>query len=313
MPHVTFIHGIANKPPKDKLLEDWEAYLALGGLDLASKGVTTSMVYWADMLYAAPLSAADDFESVDNGLGTSEIDEEMEWVDDLPANEKAFIESFSEKLGFDVPSPDGDDFTPAAPTNEDELESLAFEAIPLPWFIKRRAMKILLKDVHHYLFNSNFSPRPGDVYKIQDDIRDLFVDQLKEDATNNQGKHIVVSHSMGTVISYDCLKNVPGCPPIDGYMTVGCPLGISEVYDNFNPQYNANDAFPSQKVSGDWVNIYDRLDPVAFDARIANDYRKDGNQVITDERVHNSGMWRHSSHKYFGQQSLCNHLKKLLA
>ena len=37
MPHVTFIHGISNKPPKDKLLEDWEAYLALGGLDLHLK------------------------------------------------------------------------------------------------------------------------------------------------------------------------------------------------------------------------------------------------------------------------------------
>ena len=312
MPHVTFIHGIANKPPKDKLLADWEAYLALGGLDLAAEGVTTSMVYWADMLYAAPLAAADDFESVDNGLGTSEIDEDMGWVDDLPADEKAFVESFSEKLNFDASSPNGDDFTPAIPTSEDDLESLSFEAIPLPWFIKRRAMKILLKDVHHYLFNASFSPRPGDVYQIQDNIRNLFVDQLKKDATDNQGKHIVVSHSMGTVISYDCLKNVPGCPAIDSYMTVGCPLGISEVFDNFDPKYTSNNAFPSEKVSGDWVNVYDRLDPVAFDARISNDYRKNGAEVITDQRVHNSGMWRHSGHKYFGQQLLCNHLRTLL-
>lgn len=313
MPHVTFIHGIANKPPKDKLLEDWEAFLAQGGLDLGTEGVTTSMVYWADLMYPAPLSADDDFESVDNGVGTSLIDEEIEWINALSDKEKAFVEAFRKKLDFDKPSPEDDNYAPPSPQNEDELESLAFEAIPLPWFIKRRAMKILLKDVHHYLFNAKFSPRNGEEYQIQDDIRELFVNQLKEDTNNNEGPHIVVSHSMGTVISYDCLKNVSGCPSIDGYMTVGSPLGISEVYDNFDPEYDGNNAFPSGKLQGDWVNVYDRLDPVAFDARITNDYRKNGNEVIFDQLVHNSGMWRHSSHKYYGQQALCDHLRKLLA
>ena len=54
MPHVTFIHGICNKPPKDQLLKDWMAALAQGGLDLEQRGVSTSMVYWADVMYAAP-------------------------------------------------------------------------------------------------------------------------------------------------------------------------------------------------------------------------------------------------------------------
>jgi predicted alpha/beta hydrolase family esterase len=174
-------------------------------------------------------------------------------------------------------------------------------------------MKALLKDVHHYLFNAKFSPRAGEEYQVQDHIRQLFVDQLKKDTVNTEGPHVVVSHSMGTVISYDCLKNVPDCPPVSAYMTVGCPLGISEVHDNFKPDYDKRDAFPSDKVSGDWVNVYDRLDPVAFDARISNDYQKGGNKVVIDERVHNSGKWRHSSYKYYGQQALCDHLKKLLA
>jgi hypothetical protein len=313
MPHVTFIHGIANKPAKEKLLENWEAYLAQGGLDLASEGVSTSMVYWADVLYAEPQAPGADFESIDEGLGTAETDEEMEWIENLPAEEKAFVASFREKLDFDQPSPEGDEYEgPAAQENEDDLGTLPFEAIPLPWFIKRRVMKALLKDVHHYLFNARFSPRPGEVYQVQDHIRRLFVDQLKQDTSNQQGPHVVVSHSMGTVISYDCLKNVSDCPSISAYMTVGSPLGISEVHDNFKPAYDKQDAFPSDKVSGDWVNVYDRLDPVAFDARIANDYRKDRDQVVIDQRVRNSGKWRHSSYKYYGQQALCEHLKRLL-
>jgi len=313
LPHVTFIHGIANKPPREKLLKDWKFQLQQGGLDLDAEGVSSSMVYWADIMYAEPEAADADFESVQEGLGTSETDEDLAWIDDLPADEKAFVESFRKKLRFDEASPQGNDYTPPdLEVSEDELEALKFEAIPLPWFIKRRVMKALLKDVHHYLFNATFSPRPGEEYQVQDHIRQLFVDQLTEDTANNDGPHVVVSHSMGTVISYDCLKNVPDCPPISAYMTVGSPLGLSEVYDNFKPDYDKHYAFPSDKVAGGWVNVYDRLDPVAFDARIKNDYQKDRTEVVIDERVHNPGKWRHSSHKYYGQAALCAHLKKLL-
>lgn len=313
MPHVTFIHGICNKPPKEKLLENWEQYLAQGDLDLAASGVTTSMVYWADVLYEKPQEPSADFESVTEGLGTTEITEDLAWIETLPPDEKKFVESFRKKLRFDQVSPETDSYEPPfLETNEDAVEELSFEAIPLPWFIKRRVMKALLKDVHHYLFNAEFSPRPGETYRVQEYIRRLFVDQLKHDVEEQEGPHVVVSHSMGTVISYDCLKNVPDCPQISAYMTVGSPLGISEVHDNFNPEYEKNDAFPSATIGGNWVNVYDRLDPVAFDAHLANDYLKHGQKVIVDQRVHNKGRWRHSSYKYYGQRALCQHLIELL-
>jgi hypothetical protein len=59
MPHVTFIHGILNKPPKEALLNIWNGALAAlvggdSGIDLGANGVSTSMVYWADVLYAQP-------------------------------------------------------------------------------------------------------------------------------------------------------------------------------------------------------------------------------------------------------------------
>ena len=56
MVHVTFIHGIANKPSAEVLLEQWRvALLDNDGVDLDAMGVSASMVYWADLLYAEPL------------------------------------------------------------------------------------------------------------------------------------------------------------------------------------------------------------------------------------------------------------------
>ena len=58
MPHVTFVHGLANKPSAEDLHNVWRRAILDGGLDLAGDGVTTEMVYWADVLYDAPLVAA---------------------------------------------------------------------------------------------------------------------------------------------------------------------------------------------------------------------------------------------------------------
>lgn len=319
MPHVTFIHGISNMPPKEKLLESWLAALSDGGLDLDTAAVTSSMVYWADVVYAEPYGGGAGYESVDAALGTAATDDDLAWVESLPAEERRVAEALIGKLELDKEPPGGDRAAlPERPVGEGGGEDggedggYDFEAIPLPWFIKSRVMKRLLKDVHHYLFNASFSPRPDETYEVRTHIRERFVDQLIEDAAGCDGPHVVVAHSMGTVISYDCLKNVERAPSIDGYITVGSPLGISEIHDNFDPSYSRRDAFPSQKLRGEWINLYDRLDPVAFDARIANDYQRGGECVITDERVRNGGRWRHSSGKYYRQEVFREHLARLL-
>ncbi len=55
MPHITFIHGISNKPAKDALLDLWLRALAReNGVDCDVDGITTSMVYWADVIYPSP-------------------------------------------------------------------------------------------------------------------------------------------------------------------------------------------------------------------------------------------------------------------
>ena len=304
MPHITFIHGISNKPAENKLKQIWLDALASDllnngdGLDLGAMGVTTSMIYWADVLYAKPeeilKEAVANLESTEEVAGKSEADPDMSWRDTITDEEKKMVDSLAAKLSFDLLV--NDDYRP---DEKDVAKTL--ERIPLPWFIKRRIMKWLLKDVHHYLFNQEFSPASGITYKVQEEIRSRVLKKLNEVQTD---RHIVVSHSMGTIIMYDCLKRVAECPAIDGLMTVGSPLGIDEVQDKFAPEWTRANGFP-EKVKGPWINVYDTLDPVTgFDGNIANDYKRNGEEVIEVINEQNWGSWRHNITNYFSEPKL---------
>ena len=185
------------------------------------------------------------------------------------------------------------------------------ERIPLPDFIKRPLMEMLLRDVHHYFFNAEFSPRPGESYRIRDELQRRFLEHVIAHAADRP--HVIVCHSMGTILTYDCLRNRADCPPIDGLITLGSPLGLDEVQDAVAPS-GGRVAFPSEKLRGPWINIYDPLDPVVgFDPRFANDYLRDGAEAVVDIRESNWGKWRHNIVKYLSGPRMRAELKRLLA
>src|SRR5262247_4265216 len=66
MPHATLIHGISNKPPPEDLLRIWRETLANAAepVPLGDLGVTSSLVYWADLLYEKPDEDLSAYESV---------------------------------------------------------------------------------------------------------------------------------------------------------------------------------------------------------------------------------------------------------
>lgn len=304
MAHITFIHGIDNKPAPDRLLQIWrDALAANGGIDLAAAGVTTSMVYWADVLYDTPEAieeavaavAPPDAELVQIlGQAATESREEARFLSGLAG--KFAVASMKSMTAM------------AASAQPAAIE----ERVPLPWSIKEPLMAKFLRDVHHYLFNTRFSPRDGAAYFVQDEIRRRFVEDLEKNS-GGDGPHIVVSHSMGTVIAYDCLLRVGKCPAVDDLMTIGSPLGLDEIQDKMQPEWTRRNGFPQQKLKGRWVNVYDPLDPVAgFDPNLADDYERNGRPAVTDINESNSGWWRHNISKYLGGAALRNALRTML-
>jgi hypothetical protein len=310
MSHVTFIHGVGNKPPKEKLQSLWQDALASRkGIDLKDSGVDTSMVYWADCLYAkskdqGEYECAANLAGPDVAIGEQDPNDQS-WRQDLPVMEKAMVEKLAAKLRFEM-------MIDEAPVEPKVPIGPEYEWIPLPGWLKQKLMAAFLRDVHHYLYNERFSPRPGVTYQVRDEIRNRLVAALKEGAAK-PGPHVLIAHSMGTVISYDCLKRVKECPPIDALITIGSPLGIDEVQDPLKPELTRDDGFPSDRLKGPWINVYDCLDPVAgLDPRIANDFKCKSKEVIADIEVKNQGKWRHDITQYLTRQELRERLQELL-
>ena len=311
MPHVTFIHGIANKPPLDDLLRIWRETLADAAepLPLGDRGVSSSMVYWADLLYEKPEEDLSAYEGVLENTAEA-IDGGGNAPPPRPqtAEEAAFIAALRAKMTTLSDA----ELETAAPVPAPAAPQGALERVPLPWFIKKRVLNAYLSDVHHYLFDVEYAP-PGrtPAVRIQQTIRRRFAEALCAPAVSRP--HIVVSHSMGTVIAYDCLKRVTDCAAVDGFITLGSPLGLDEIQDKLQPGWSRADGFPHERVAGDWVNVFDRLDPVCgFDPVLASDYRKGGQSKVEDIAVQNDGAWRHSITKYLRQKSVATTLRRML-
>jgi hypothetical protein len=309
MAHVTFIHGIGNKPEHDKLLDIWRRNLAEPmGLNLGGEGVTSSLVYWADVLYAAPDPDAAAHESVlESTTGGVDAKANPGAPPVATVSEAAFLTGLAAKVGGTLAAVEAVEAIPL-----DRNAGGQFERIPLPWFVKKAFLENFLSDVHHYLFNVQHSPRPGTTYQVQDEIRKRFVTRLKADKPAS-GPHVVVSHSMGTVIAYDCLKRVPECPAVDALITIGSPLGLDEIQDKLQPEWTRKDGFPKDRVRGAWTNVFDRLDPVAgFDPFLKNDFRTGEQGIVNDIEVQNDGAWRHSMVKYLRQDKVRQTLTTML-
>ena len=103
------------------------------------------------------------------------------------------------------------------------------------------------------------------------------------------------------------------CAGVDGLITIGSPLGLDKIQDKLQPGLSREHGFPGDKVTGGWVNPFDRLDPVCgFDPVLANDYRRGGAAAVEDVAVQNDGTWRHSATKYLRQPAFCGALRRLL-
>ncbi|MBL8324485.1 MAG: hypothetical protein JNJ89_05950, partial [Rubrivivax sp.] len=177
MPHITFIHGIANKPEEGELLKIWRRALTETDepLDLGEKGVTSSLVYWADLMYEKPDPDIAAHEGVlENTAQAIDASGGAELPRGDTEAERRFIEAMRKQLtGLSDAEIDAAAAS-RAPATAAGPDAPALERVPLPWFLKKPLMSVLLRDVHHYLFDKEFGPPGKPAVRIQQTIRKRF-------------------------------------------------------------------------------------------------------------------------------------------
>jgi hypothetical protein len=325
---VVFIHGLAKKPPADKLLELWHWGISRDnprpdvfappnqGINLGTKGVPSELNYYADVFYST------DYDTDISSYYEAEGDAEAEIAADnlgpsepppvppssvTPA-EQEFLTKFTAKLEANVAARPAMAAVTSPTVSEESLEIAGL--LPAAWreaVIKKAAM-----EAYYFLFNKEYTRPDGERFMVRKELRDRLLANLNS-AANKAEKIVVISHSMGTMVAYDVLRNCPGCPPVDTLITLGSPLGVKEVQTELKAAGVRSVDFPTATTRR-WINIYDPLDPICgADPMFSNDFVSVDGKRVEDISESNWSKWRHTITHYLAGTLLRKYLNEAIA
>ncbi|MBD9541443.1 S8 family serine peptidase [Ensifer sp. ENS04] len=268
---VVYVHGIGNKPVASVLKCQWDR--ALFGAELGDK---SRMAYWVNREYyptpeAATCTDSDNVHIADDRVSSlsamsasgdvdalaeadrATIEQEINMLASTP-EEKALLTSLAARMETKI----------ALPTGVSAAD-LRTKVLPLPRFLReiiaRQLTRAFLRDVNDFLF------RP--------ERRKVMTDSLVERLSAGGGPFVIVAHSQGTMIAYEVLRQLdPDKVKVPLFVTIGSPLGLQEVQDVFR-KWTGDATLKAPGCVARWVNVADRLDPVAFDPDISNDFESD--------------------------------------
>lgn len=184
---------------------------------------------------------------------------------------------------------------------------------PLDWLeehshffsaLGRAISKKLLKDLGEYYSNKEIRS------KVSDQLKQLLLEHKDDEI-------ILISHSMGTIVAYDVLRELgrnreyPGFI-LEHFITMGSPLGLTVVKGNALGEHKKLRT-PSC-VRGSWVNFSDPDDDVCLDSHLSDDYDPNSFAIpVKDVLVCNDYPGNeHKSYGYLRTPEFSRHLASLL-
>lgn len=155
--------------------------------------------------------------------------------------------------------------------------------------ISRVVMQKFLEDLYQYYDN----------LKIRNALQNCLIANL---AKHKNKRIMLISHSMGTIIAYDVLRQLAlkeDTPIIEHFITMGSPLGLPFITKR--DRMRGTPSVPDNVKK--WSNFADMSDPVCTDPYLADDYKKSKIGInVVDQLVLND--WPHDkyklSHKSYG-------------
>lgn len=251
---VVYIHGIGNKPVASVLKCQWDT--ALFG---APMGDRTRMAYWVDRSrYPEPeegnCADRDTLPGDTDGTGVRAMMENSPGSEiRLGAAERKIMDALEKRLHAE----------------EKQSGDVDIKVLPLPegmrLWITRRLTKQFLKDVQDFFFDET--------------RRNQMEQSLRDRLDVGGGPFIVIAHSQGSMIAYHVLRQLQkdDCD-VRLFITIGSPLGIQEVQDVLG-KIGPGKPLAVPECVDQWLNVAERLDPVALDAQLKNDYQPNSRGV----------------------------------
>jgi hypothetical protein len=264
MSHLVIVHGMGGKPAQDVLRESCRFFLE-GSTATQIPADRLRLAYWADLAgYPAEVDDRGSFRPYTAA-------ERLAIAAGGLVKERAIgvVEAkLSEALHRE-----------AAPNNAEAAALaglLAFVTGPVTLLL----LKEFLRDVYVYF-------RGG----IREPVKDRVRAQL--DAVPAGSRVGLIGHSLGTVVALDVLAS--DGRRVDRLWTLGSPLGFQAI----QTQMGVNAATLSG-VATRWDNLADRIDPVALDETLANDFPNVGvtDGLIVNEFVNAAG--HRNAHRLYG-------------
>jgi hypothetical protein len=299
------IHGLANKPAESILTDYWKQSITEGLKNVNAQNMEFNfeMVYWAKYLYRYTMHEDEDYKF------------------DKLYNDEPYIAATK------LRKYDGG--------WKDELRNLGGKTVGtgLDWFKRKFGVDSLadtvlgakLKDLDYYYQECPVKANDGTQKSAKEVLREELIAVLD---ANKQHEIMLISHSMGTIIAYDVLRvlgNTGHKARIKHFVTIGSPLGISHVKQKIIEEREEENRPEAAKlrtpsiVTKSWVNYADKLDPVALDSHLGDDYGENQNKVqVSDDLVSNDYVGlngesnHHKSYGYLRTPELSEQIKAFL-
>ncbi len=121
---------------------------------------------------------------------------------------------------------------------------------------------------------------------------------------------VVIAHSLGTIVTFDVLSQLgEDAPEIPLFLTVGSPLGISNVRTRLVGGQPPPPAVPPTVAR--WENVADPFDPVAVVQKLSTLFDPAG--TIRDGNVNNAAFLNHDLTGYFDTELVRSLVRDALA
>jgi len=155
---------------------------------------------------------------------------------------------------------------------------------------------------------------------LRDAIRKRLLDLLYR---YRHKKIMVISHSMGSIIAFDVLSQLPPDISVDTFITIGSPLGIPIIKGKIMQEKREHQPEIKQLITpgaikSQWINHADIEDKIALDSDLADDFLPNiigvfpQNEIVQNDYYKNGKRNPHKAYGYLRTPQMAKLLREFI-